>query len=51
MANEVASRRAETIEKIVEFDDNLLERFFAEEEIGVDELKAAYCGAPRSRVG
>jgi elongation factor G len=39
MANEVASRRAETIEKIVEFDDDLLERFFAEEDIGVDELK------------
>src|SRR6202521_2875086 len=33
--------RLAAIEKIVEFDDDLLERFFAEEEIGVAELKAA----------
>src|SRR5438445_879400 len=33
--------RLAAIEKIVEFDDALLERFFAEEEIGVAELKAA----------
>ena len=33
--------RRQAIEKIVEFDDELLERFFAEEEISVDELKAA----------
>src|SRR5436190_2328089 len=38
---EAARRRAEAVEKIVEFDDALLERFFAEEEIGVPELKAA----------
>ncbi len=39
---EAAARaRQEAIEKIVEFDDALLERFFAEEEISVDELKAA----------
>ena len=41
LAEEAARRRQEAIEKIVEFDDALLERFFAEEEIGVDELKAA----------
>ena len=35
------ARRLAAIEKIVEFDDALLERFFAEEEIGVAELKAA----------
>jgi elongation factor G len=40
-AEEAARRRAEAIEKIVEFDDALLERFFAEEEISVDELKTA----------
>jgi elongation factor G len=39
IANDVASRRAESIEKIVEFDDQLLERFFAEDEISVDDLK------------
>jgi elongation factor G len=33
--------RLAAIEKIVEFDDVLLERFFAEEEIGVPELKGA----------
>src|ERR1700676_65987 len=33
--------RLAAIEKIVEFDDALLERFFAEEEISVAELKAA----------
>jgi elongation factor G len=36
-----ARGRLAAIEKIVEFDDALLERFFAEEEIGVAELKAA----------
>jgi elongation factor G len=41
LVEEAARRRQEAIEKIVEFDDALLERFFAEEEIGVDELKAA----------
>ncbi len=39
--DEAARRRAEAIEKIVEFDDALLERFFAEDEIEVPELKAA----------
>jgi elongation factor G len=38
---ETARRRLEAIEKIVEFDDALLERFFAEEELSVPELKAA----------
>jgi elongation factor G len=38
---EAARRRNEAIEKIVEFDDALLERFFAEEDISVVELKAA----------
>ncbi len=41
LADEAARRRSEAIEKIVEFDDALLERFFAEEEIAVPELKAA----------
>jgi elongation factor G len=41
LAEEAARRRQEAVEKIVEFDDALLERFFAEEEIGVGELKAA----------
>jgi elongation factor G len=41
MADEVARARQEAIEKIVEFDDALLERFFAEEEISVSELKTA----------
>ena len=41
MAEEVARARQEAIEKIVEFDDALLERFFAEDEISVDELKKA----------
>jgi len=41
MADEVATARQQAIEKIVEFDDALLERFFAEEEISVDDLKAA----------
>jgi elongation factor G len=41
MADEVARARQEAIEKIVEFDDALLERFFAEEEISVAELKTA----------
>ncbi|HEY3060021.1 MAG TPA: elongation factor G [Chloroflexota bacterium] len=41
LKDEAARRRAEAIEKIVEFDDALLERFFAEEEIAVPELKAA----------
>ncbi|MBI2756108.1 MAG: elongation factor G [Chloroflexi bacterium] len=36
---EATRRRQEAIEKIVEFDDGLLERFFAEEEIPVEELK------------
>jgi elongation factor G len=36
-----ASARLEAIEKIVEFDDALLERFFAEEELSVPDLKAA----------
>src|SRR6187549_3854515 len=36
-----AVARQAAIEKIVEFDDVLLERFFAEEEIAVPELKAA----------
>src|SRR4051794_903047 len=39
--DEAARRRSEAIEKIVEFDDALLERFFAEEEIAVPELKEA----------
>src|SRR5262245_11291118 len=33
LAEEAARRRQEAVEKIVEFDDALLERFFAEEEI------------------
>ncbi len=41
MQDEAARRRAEAVEKIVEFDDALLERFFAEEEIAVEELKGA----------
>jgi elongation factor G len=36
-----ARARLEAIEKIVEFDDALLERFFAEEELSVPDLKAA----------
>ena len=39
--DEANRARLAAIEKIVEFDDVLLERFFAEEEIGVPELKAA----------
>jgi len=41
LADEAARARQAAIEKIVEFDDALLERFFAEEEISVAELKAA----------
>ncbi len=41
LQDEAARRRQQAIEKIVEFDDALLERFFAEEEIAVPELKAA----------
>src|SRR5579859_2448270 len=41
MVAAAARARQEAIEKIVEFDDALLERFFAEEEISVSELKAA----------
>jgi elongation factor G len=41
LQDEAARRRQEAVEKIVEFDDALLERFFAEEEISVPELKAA----------
>jgi elongation factor G len=41
LREEAARRRQEAIEKIVEFDDALLERFFAEEEISVEELKSA----------
>jgi elongation factor G len=41
LKDEAARRRNEAIEKIVEFDDALLERFFAEEDISVTELKAA----------
>src|SRR5919205_4510486 len=41
LKDEAARRRQEAIEKIVEFDDALLERFFADEELAVDELKAA----------
>ncbi|MDQ3811164.1 MAG: elongation factor G, partial [Chloroflexota bacterium] len=41
LREEAARRRSEAIEKIVEFDDELLERFFAEEDIAVPELKAA----------
>src|SRR5579864_963827 len=41
MAEAAARARQEAIEKIVEFDDALLERFFAEEEISVEELKTA----------
>jgi elongation factor G len=41
LQEEAARRRQEAVEKIVEFDDALLERFFAEEEISVAELKAA----------
>jgi elongation factor G len=40
LQEEAERRRAEAVEKIVEFDDALLERFFADEEISVDELKA-----------
>jgi elongation factor G len=39
LKEEAERRRAEAVEKIVEFDDELLERFFADEEIGIDELK------------
>src|SRR6202158_1747427 len=38
---EAKKARLAAIEKIVEFDDVLLERFFAEEEISVPDLKAA----------
>jgi elongation factor G len=41
LQDEAARRRQQAIEKIVEFDDALLERFFAEEEIAVPELKRA----------
>ncbi|MBV8719107.1 MAG: elongation factor G [Chloroflexi bacterium] len=41
MLDQVTRARQEALEKIVEFDDALLERFFAEEEISVEELKAA----------
>jgi len=41
LREEAARRRQEAIEKIVEFDDALLERFFAEEELSVEELKTA----------
>src|SRR5918911_176009 len=41
LQEEATRRRQEAVEKIVEFDDALLERFFAEEEISVPELKAA----------
>ena len=41
LQEESARARQEAIEKIVEFDDALLERFFAEEDIAVPELKAA----------
>jgi elongation factor G len=41
MEEAAARGRQAAIEKIVEFDDALLERFFAEEEISVGELKAA----------
>src|SRR5438876_678346 len=41
LQEEAARRRQQAIEKIVEFDDALLERFFAEEELSVPELKAA----------
>jgi elongation factor G len=41
LQDEAARRRQDAIEKIVEFDDALLERFFAEDEISVAELKAA----------
>src|SRR6266567_870384 len=41
LEDEAARARQAAIEKIVEFDDALLERFFAEEEISVAELKAA----------
>jgi elongation factor G len=41
LQDEAARRRQQAIEKIVEFDDALLERFFAEEEISVPELKRA----------
>jgi elongation factor G len=41
MVDQVARARQEAVEKIVEFDDALLERFFAEEEIAVDDLKSA----------
>src|SRR5229473_3562057 len=41
LVEEAARARLAAIEKIVEFDDVLLERFFAEEEISVAELKAA----------
>src|ERR671932_599304 len=41
LEDEAARRRQEAVEKIVEFDDALLERFFAEEETSVPELKAA----------
>jgi elongation factor G len=41
LQEEAARRRQEAIEKIVEFDDELLERFFAEEDISVAELKVA----------
>ncbi len=39
LRDEARRRRSEAVEKIVEFDDELLERFFAEEPIAVDELK------------
>jgi elongation factor G len=41
MQEAAARARQEAVEKIVEFDDALLERFFAEEEISVPELKSA----------
>jgi elongation factor G len=48
MAEDVARARQQAIEKIVEFDDALLERFFAEEEISVAELKVALRAATMS---
>jgi len=39
LRDEARRRRSDAVEKIVEFDDELLERFFAEKPIAVDELK------------
>lgn len=45
MAEAVAEARAKLVEAVAETDDDLLEKFFAEEEIGDAELQAAFTAA------